>query len=61
MYVWVAVSKDEYELPEIVADSAAEMARKAGTTKNNVQSSFSKYRKGVYKYSRFHKVEIDDD
>lgn len=57
-YVWMEVTKDEFELPVHVARTAGELALLAGTTRSNVMSGECKGRKGIYK-SRFVKVQID--
>ena len=53
------VSKDKYELPEAVADSAGELARMLGITENAVYCGMSVAKKHGYR-CRFVKVEIDD-
>ena len=57
-YVWMEVTKDEYELPVCVARTAEELAMKCGTTRNNVISGACRGGKGIYK-SRFVKIELD--
>ena len=37
-WIWMCVDADEYELPQAVAESAQELARKCGTTKHNVET-----------------------
>ena len=37
-WIWMAVDADKYELPQAVADSSAELARKCGTNKHNVEA-----------------------
>lgn len=44
--LYIYATKDEYELPLIIADSAEELAQKLGTTKNVVLSCISHKRKG---------------
>ena len=61
MIVWMEVTRDKYELPKLIADSAAELAVLSGATENNVSSSASKYKKGIYRSSRFRKVEVPED
>lgn len=59
-FVYIMVTKDEYELPLAIANSAEELARIVGTTKIAVHSGASRFaRKGVW--SRFRKVVIPDD
>ena len=38
-YIWLAVDADEYELPQAVEETAAELAKVCGTTTSNVQNS----------------------
>lgn len=60
MVLWIKVSNDEYELPEIVADTSTELSRMCGLDRNSVQSAISnaKRRKNKCQYI---KVEIDDE
>ena len=44
--LYIYATKDEYELPLIIAESAEELAQKLGTTKNVVLSCISHKRKG---------------
>lgn len=55
MKLYLRVTKDKYELPLAVADSAQELAVMVGTTKNVVQSCISKKHKG------WKKIVIDDE
>ena len=59
--VWMAVSQDELSLPIAIADTAKELAELLGTTENNVKSSASKCKHGVYKNSRYIAVRIDEE
>ena len=59
--VWMAVSQDELRLPIAIADTAKELAELLGTTENNVKSSTSKSKHGVYKNSRYIAVRIDEE
>lgn len=59
-YVWVAYQRKQPRLPEAIADTAEELARKVGTTRNNIESSASKARSGKYKNSRYMCVYIGD-
>lgn len=60
MTVWMMVSKDKYELPLAVADSAPQLAEMVGVSANAIFSSYSCYKNGKHKFSRFHKVEIEE-
>lgn len=55
------VSNDEYELPEAVASSWAELARLCGCTINTIHSRRWHFFEGKVKYIRFVKVEIEED
>lgn len=49
-YLWLLVTKDKYELPLAVADTANELARMTGTTKNNIVSQISRgNKKSMYR------------
>lgn len=61
MTIWMEVTQDEFELPVLIALSASELARKAGTSRTNVSSSACRNKRGKLKRTRFLKVEIDDD
>ncbi|MCQ2369241.1 MAG: hypothetical protein MJ007_02055 [Paludibacteraceae bacterium] len=54
------VSRDKYELPEAVADTAGELARKLGVNTNVI---YTRYRIAKEKGIRcvYVKVEIDED
>ncbi len=55
--LYMMVTRDKYELPLYVTESAAELAKYAGTTANSVHSSIhhARARKGN---SAFKKVEV---
>lgn len=55
MFVWMKVTKDKYELPVAVADSANELARILNTTANNISSSLSKG------YGTYLKVAVEEE
>lgn len=59
MAIWMQVTLDEYELPLAVADSATELARLIGVTKNAVCTGVYHAKKGGR--SRYVKVEEEDD
>lgn len=59
--IWMMVTSDKFELPVAVADSAGELARMVSCTENNIYSSYSHYKRGVHKRSRFIKVEFEED
>lgn len=55
MILWLKVTKDEYQLPLAVADTAAELARMTGVKPDSLYSMRSH---GVKEYI---KVEVEDD
>lgn len=58
--IWMSVTKDEFELPLVVADSAAELARILGLTRCAVSSCISKARDNGTR-CKYVKVEVEDD
>ena len=54
------VTNDKYELPEIVADSAGQLAQKLGVTKNHIFSAISHANKKGYNCA-YRKVVIKDE
>lgn len=60
MTIWMVVTKDEYEFPIKMADSAHELAKMCGVSVNTVRGCVFKEKVGLCK-SRYKKVEIDDD
>lgn len=48
-YLYMKTTKDKYELPEAVAESVDELAKKIGYTKSSVATQISKHKKGFYK------------
>ena len=61
--IWLRVSRDEYELPEVVADTVQELAWRCGVTINAVRSSIGHDKAGHRKsyYVRIEVEEGDDD
>lgn len=60
MTLWMEVTKDDLELPLVVASSAEELARKIGKTSRNIYSAIYKAKVRGYR-SRYVKVEVEDD
>ena len=61
MTVRILVTKDEFELPVAIADTAKELARICGVSNRTVISGALRSKSGKVKKSRYIKVEIDDD
>jgi hypothetical protein len=55
--IWMRVSSDEYELPELIADTSEELARMCGITLMSLYSSMSKYRAGE-RFSPYRRVKV---
>lgn len=63
--IYMIVSNDEYELPEVVGESMLEMAIRTGRTVHSMHTCFSKGRHpergGQYKYfKRYVTVEVEE-
>lgn len=60
MILWLAVSKDKYELPLAVADTAAELGRMIGVSGGNIRNIVNKHRTGKIIKTGYIKLEFDD-
>ena len=49
MKLYVQCTTDQYELPEVVADSAQELAKKTGKTPGSIATMISRGYPGYYK------------
>lgn len=56
-FLWLEVTKDEYELPIAVADSAAELSEVLGLDADSVMSSYSKAKRKGY-WCKYKKVKF---
>ena len=61
MRIYMEVTRDKYEFPINIEDSAKRLAEKCGVTANAVTSSCSHHRNGLYKRSRFVSVDIEEE
>lgn len=59
-YIYMLVTKDKYELPLVVADSVAELAKKLSVSPNVIYSIMSHAKKKGRK-CRYVKVEYEDE
>ena len=59
--VWIAYSEDYPYLPVAAARTAQELARLVGTGTNTVESCWSKFKHGKIRYTRYHKVLIEEE
>lgn len=60
MTVYMLVSHDQYELPMMVCDTATELARRCGTTRNAVYSAIRNAQLRGYR-CKYVKVDIGED
>lgn len=58
--IYMKVSKDKYQLPEVIADSVKELAEKCGESPRMISSLASKQRNGKHKNSPFIRVDIEE-
>lgn len=61
MTIWMEVTRDRYELPVAVADSATELAEIVGVKPQSICQSRMRAEKGKLRHQRFIRVEVDDD
>lgn len=59
-YLYMLVSRDKYELPIIVADSAGILARKLGIQPHSIMSTMINAKMQGYR-CQYVKVEYDED
>lgn len=60
-YLYMLVTKDKYELPIIVEESPAELARKCGVRTSVVIANARKVELGEVIYGRYRRVLIEDN
>jgi ribosomal protein L7Ae-like RNA K-turn-binding protein len=64
MTVWMAVSRDQYQLPIAVADTAEELGRLVGVKPASIETVVSRFNTGKIrnlKRQNYFKVEIEED
>jgi hypothetical protein len=59
MTLWIKVSDDIYELPEVVATTARALADRCGVKESTVKSAVSKCKKNGWK-CHYIRVEVED-
>lgn len=59
--VYMKVTRDKYELPVAVADSATELARILDVNRKSIISAISREKVGKTKWSAYKRVEIDNN
>ena len=58
--IWLKVSRDKYELPEVVAGSIQELAWRCGVKTTSIYSSISHYKKEGWR-PKYVKVDVEED
>ena len=58
--VYMKVTKDKFELPIVVADSAYELARLCGVNVSTIMHSVSTQSKRIIKNSQYKRVWVND-
>lgn len=61
MKIYMAVTVDKYEFPLYIADTATELAKIMGISRQVIYDGISKKHNGRYKGIKFVKVEIDEE
>lgn len=59
--IWMIVSKDKYEFPLGVYDTATELAMAVGTSTNCVMATVNKFEKGKLKWSKYRRIREEED
>lgn len=60
-FLWLAVTTDELELPIVVADTVAELARRLGKKPNDISSAWCKKLSGKNWGVKVVKVEVNNN
>lgn len=61
MKLYLFVTKDEYELPMVIADTPSKLARKIGVSTHAVYNGISRFRANKHSKGRYRIVEVEDD
>ena len=63
MTLWLKVTKDKYEFPEVFADSIEELAKICGVSVNTIRSSMTHHKTDPRRWKRckYKRVEIEED
>ncbi len=59
-YLWMRVSDDKYELPEIIADTVEELAEKCGVHIGTIARCVHNYQIGKNKHSIYMRIKVED-
>lgn len=61
MILYIAVTRDKYQLPMAVAETTEELARMIGASNSTIRSHLYKVKSGIVKKPRYEKVVIEED
>ena len=61
MYIWMMVTRDKYELPLAIADTARELAKLTGYHVGSIVTGANGVKNGKLKRSYFRKVNIEEE
>lgn len=61
MKIWMLVTRDKYEFPVAMAESAGKLAQILGVDRNSILAQVNRVKRGKRKRSRYVCVEIDED
>jgi len=61
MFIWMAVTADEYELPLCIADSGNDLGRRLGVSAHTIRSNINKKCKKARGKIKYVKVEVNDN
>ena len=61
MILYIAMTRDKYQLPMAVAETTEELARMMGVSGSTIRSHLSKVKSGIVKKPRYEKVVIEKD
>ena len=59
MYLWLAVTPDEYELIIAVETSAAKLAHRLGTSPCSINNAYKKHYSGIISGRKILKIRVD--
>ena len=60
MILWLEVTRDKYELPVKVCDSAAMLAKMCGVKTHSIRTNVHKFENGYIQSSRYRRVVIEE-
>lgn len=61
MRIWMRITSDKYQLPEVVADTVEELSELTGVKNGSIRSTASRLVHGQRKTGTFIYVDIDEE